>query len=421
MEGGASQISGPPSLGLFDAYGVELEYMIVGAADLDVRPVADALLRAEAGTTVNEVVRDGIGWSNELVLHVVELKTAEPVGALGGLAGRFQRQVRDVNARLEPMGARLLPGAMHPWMDPDRETVLWPHGHSEVYAAFDRVFGAKGHGFANLQSAHLNLPFQGDLEFGRLHAAVRLVLPLLPAISASSPVADGRVTGALDTRLSNYKVNQRAIPSISGDVIPEPIWTVADYRALLERMYRDIRPLDPLGTLQHEWLNSRGAIARLERGSIEVRTLDVQEHPAADLAVITALVAALRDLVAERDRPLVEQQAVATSRLVAPWQRAVREGGATRIDDAGYLALFGYPRTTATLDELWRHLVNRAWPTGVEPEVVRARDTIMEHGCLAARLVDALGPPPHPRTALREVWSELAACLAAGRSFEAHG
>ena len=50
-----------------------------------------------------------------------------------------------------------------------------------MYEAYDRIFDCRGHGWANLQAVHLNLPFSGDEEFGRLHAAIRLVLPIMPA------------------------------------------------------------------------------------------------------------------------------------------------------------------------------------------------------------------------------------------------
>ena len=88
-----------------------------------------------------------------------------------------------------------MPTGMHPWMDPAREFELWPHGDREIYAAFDRIFDCRGHGWANLQSMHLNLPFADDDEFGRLHAAIRALLPLLPALAASSPFADGHARG----------------------------------------------------------------------------------------------------------------------------------------------------------------------------------------------------------------------------------
>ena len=43
---------------------------------------------------------------------------------------------------------------------------------------------------------HVNLPFADDAQFARLHAAIRLVLPLLPALAASSPIAEGSVIGS---------------------------------------------------------------------------------------------------------------------------------------------------------------------------------------------------------------------------------
>ena len=43
----------------------------------------------------------------------------------------------------------------------------------------------------NIQAVHLTLPFRGASEFGRLMAACRVVLPLLPALAASSPFVEG--------------------------------------------------------------------------------------------------------------------------------------------------------------------------------------------------------------------------------------
>jgi glutamate---cysteine ligase / carboxylate-amine ligase len=98
-------------------------------------------------------------------------------------------------------------GGMHPWMDPVRETQLWPHAQSEIYRAYDRIFGARSHGWANVQSTHINLPFAGDQEFARLHAALRPIVAILPAISAASPYADGRAPGPLDYRMEAYRSN----------------------------------------------------------------------------------------------------------------------------------------------------------------------------------------------------------------------
>ena len=228
-------------LGLFEGYGVELEYMIVDAETLDVRPIADRVIAAEHGSIEKEIERGAFAWSNELARHVIELKTNGPAAGLAGLAEGFEREVARTEEILAPLGARLLPTAMHPWMDPTREFEMWPHGDREIYAAFHRIFDCRGHGWANLQSAHLNLPFANDQEFGRLHAAVRAILPLLPALAAASPFVDGRYPGTLDTRLEAYRVNARRVPSVTGDVIPEPVFTRAEYEALLESDLRGSR------------------------------------------------------------------------------------------------------------------------------------------------------------------------------------
>ena len=104
-------------LHLFEAFGIELEYMLVGRDSLDILPRADSLLQARAGRLTSDAEGlDGIAWSNEIVLHVLEFKTDRPAGSLSGLAGAFQSNVREANRLLAPLGGRLMPGAAHPWI-----------------------------------------------------------------------------------------------------------------------------------------------------------------------------------------------------------------------------------------------------------------------------------------------------------------
>ena len=404
-------------LGLFAGFGVELEYMIVDRDSLAILPVADLVLHQVAGEMANEVECGALCWSNELVLHVLELKTNGPAPVLGGLADEFTRQVRQVNQLLEDFGGMLMPGAMHPWMDPDLETRLWPHGDRSIYAAYDRIFGCRGHGWSNLQSAHLNLPFADDEEFGRLHAAVRLVLPLLPALAAASPVVNGKVTGLLDNRIEMYRVNQARIPSITGQVIPEPAFTIDAYRrAILERLYRDIAPHDPEGILQEEWLNSRGAIARFDRNAIEIRLLDVQESPLADLAIITLLVEVLRELVAEACVPWTEQQLWSANALAEIFLAVLQEGRGALIKDPRYLAMFGIRANALAVGELWRVLAERLLTR--RDEALAPLQVILDEGPLARRIIHALGPEPE-RGRLAAVYRELCDCLQEGSMYHA--
>jgi glutamate---cysteine ligase / carboxylate-amine ligase len=404
--------------GLFSCYGVEIEYMIVDHATLDVRPLCDQLLAADGEPPPAERDAGPIAWSNELVLHVLELKTNGPVPTLAGLADVFQQSIQTANTLLTPRGARLLPTGMHPWMDPLTETRIWPHEYGPVYHAFDRIFGCRGHGWSNLQSTHLNLPFADDDEFGRLHAAVRLLLPVLPGLAASSPIVAARPSGQLDTRLVHYCRNATRIPAVTGNVIPEPVFSQAAYEGeVLAPLYAAIRPHDPDGLLQHEWLNARGAIARFDRGAIEIRLLDTQECPAADLAILALIVHVLQALVEERWSHRADQEAWEVEPLAQVLQAGIVAADQAAITDATYLGMFGmHQRPPLTVREFWRALAERVLPPAVWSEHGPCLEPVLTHGPLARRILAALPPTP-TRDDLEEVYATLADCLAAGRGF----
>ncbi len=397
-------------LHLFEGFGVELEYMIVDRDSFDVRSIADRVLEAAAGEPTGDVERGPLAWSNELVLHVIEFKTNGPAPEMAGLADLFQDDVRAINRLLESRNACLMPSAAHPWMDPHTQSRLWPHDSAVIYSAFNRIFDCRGHGWSNLQSAHLNLPFADDEEFVRLHAAVRLVLPLIPGIAAASPFLDGRATGLLDSRLEAYRRNCARIFSVTGHVIPEPVESIAEYHdRILQRIYDDLAPHDPEGVLRFEWANARGAIARFDRRTIEIRVVDMQECPLADLAVLQAITCVVRGFT-QANRDLRRRiNALASERLLESLLKTVRDGEAAVIDDAAYLACLGMP-AAADAAQIWSALIARfGGPSGPEAE---ALDCILNHGTLATRMLRLTGPatPESLRTTSRA----LCLCLEDG-------
>jgi gamma-glutamyl:cysteine ligase YbdK (ATP-grasp superfamily) len=403
----------------FRGVGIELEYMIVDRGSLAVRPIADELIRAETGAYANDAERGAYGWSNELVLHLVELKNNAPVPRLEPLAAGFQGEVRAVNARLAAFDAQLMPTAIHPWMDPRAEARLWPHQYAEIYAAYDRVFDCRRHGWANLQSMHVNLPFASDAELARLLAAVRVVLPLLPALAASSPIADGAPTGFIDYRMHCYLTHAARIASMMGDVIPEPATGEAEYRTrILEPMYREIAPFDPAEVMRDEWLNARGAIARFDRHAVEIRVIDTQECPRADLAVAAACVAAVRASYDERWSALVDQQHFPVRRLLKVLGASILDADAAVIDDADYLRLLGYPGARCTAAELWWHLLQETLPRNSRAAAPwrEPLELILTEGPLARRILNAVGARP-ARARLEAVYRALCDCLAEGWLF----
>ena len=216
-------------LSLFKGFGVELEYMIVDCDTLAIKPIADKLLEDMAGNVVADFENGEIAWSNELVLHVLEIKTNGPAPALAGLHKKFLANITMANKHLKKYNAMLMPTGAHPFMDPHKETNIWPHEYNEVYELYNRIFNCKGHGWSNLQSTHINLPFANDEEFKKLHAAIRLILPIIPALSASTPILDSKFQGLKDHRLDYYRKNQSKIPEIAGKVMPERVFSQAEY------------------------------------------------------------------------------------------------------------------------------------------------------------------------------------------------
>ncbi|MDF2577746.1 MAG: glutamate--cysteine ligase [Chlamydiales bacterium] len=405
-------------LPLFQGYGIELEYMIVNKQTLNVDPITDKVLYTVAKNYDNEVERGEISWSNELALHVIELKTTKPAKSLKNLEISFQDNVRQINSILESFNACLMPTAMHPWMDPYQEMHLWPHEYNPIYEAYNRIFNCCGHGWANLQSTHINLPFADDIEFAQLHAAIRLLLPIMPALTASSPIVEEKLTGILDNRLHVYQNNAKIIPSITGKVIPEHCSSEKNYReSILASMYHEIAPYDPDKLLQHEWLNSHGAIARFERNTIEIRILDIQECPQADIAIATAIVETLKSLIAEKWHELNDKE-WEVEPLYAIFSSCVKEGSEAIISNRHYLDLFGFPAnaTQCRAKELWQHIINSLDLNSLG-NLKGILEMIIDKGTLAQRIEKAWKSQP-TKHQLREIYEKLCYCLAHGELFK---
>ncbi|PBC67706.1 glutamate-cysteine ligase family protein [Fibrobacter sp. UWS1] len=403
---------------IFERFGLELEYMIVSRETQKVMPRADAVLgKDEKGENLSDVEHGEVGLSNELVSHVLEMKCAEPASCFSGWSECFHHEILEANKKLESIGAELLPTAAHPFMDPLTETQIWPYECNDIYEAYNRIFDCRGHGWANLQSTHLNISFHGDEEFGILHAGIRLLLPLIPAIAASSPYLDSHFTGYKDARIETYRHNQEKIPSITGKVIPEAVFTEADYnRQIFERIKKDIAPFDKEKLLNHFFLNSRGAIARFDRGAIEIRLVDIQECPAADVAIAEFEMAILKSLAKGVFASQMEQREIGTDELAKILEATVREAEDANIDNARYLRLFGVQaesiRASALLAELFEKVQSE-----ISADSQKILRKILNRGTLASTILRKLGDSPRHEDFVTE-YARLAHCLSANTLYE---
>lgn len=403
--------------GLFEVTGIELEYMVVDRETLRASPTVDQLFKDVTGAVSSDVERGDVDWSNELVAHVVELKTARPTPSIRAYREKFASEVKAIDAILARRGLMLLPTAAHPLFDPFTETVLWQHEYNEIYALYNKIFDCRGHGWSNLQSVHLNLPFANDAEFAKLHTAIRLLLPIIPALSASSPILDGKPTGWMDSRMEAYLHHQEKLPPLMGALIPEAVLNEEEYyREVFGPIGKALAPYDPEGIMDHEFANSRGAIARFDRNAIEIRVVDIQECPSADLAIAELIVEALKALVDGRWVSNYLQRAWHQNDLLAIFKKVIKDGGDTRIGNKEYLLMFGMEKASATAGELWAHILQEAGE-GISKEARGAITHILQHGCLARRILRRTGAVPDANQ-ITEVYKELATCLREDRQLE---
>ena len=392
---------------IFCAFGFELEYMIVDRFTLDVKPILPELFVKEARENVTKIVQGPIVWSNELAAHVIELKTSAPATTWHNLDDEFSASLAKLEKVLSRSGATLLPTAMHPWMNPKSETRHWPTLSKEKSDVQDKIFDRYCHSWSNIQSAHLNLSFEGDEEFHRLHSAIRLVLPLIPALAASSPIRDRQVTGIRDTRLVEYHTSYNKVGCRSGGCIPDVFKTQEEYeRLVIDPIKQDMKAHDPNCYIPLHWLNARGAIARFDRSAIEVRLADLQEAPRADLAVLAAVTAVVKGLV--KTGNLEQQDQVDSNGLSRILKECITRGETAVIENPIWLETLGLNPRDNTARRIWRQLLlkhSNELPD-IDKHSAQALEHILSHGTLSTRILDRL-----KNDAPLKVYQRLADCL----------
>lgn len=367
---------------LFEVVGLEIEYAVVDA-ELRVASRVEELFRRLAGRPTSEVDLGQVQLSNELVSHVLEIKNGRPLASLARIEERLAEGLDRVHEVLDLMGCELLPGGMHPFMRPDQGE-LWQRSGRRIYEAYARVFDIRRHGWVNVQSCHVNLPFGSDEELVGLHNVLACLLPYLPALTAASPIVEGRRGDSLDMRLEFYRVNQREIPEITGDVIPEYATTRSAYRKeVLGPIYRRLDAIEGAEVLRCDFVNSRGVIPKFARDSVEVRILDAQECPRMDAAVAAFVLGAswtLHDRHVDGDLRLPEHRV-----LVDDFHRVLAGGRDARVE-APHL---GGPATAAEVLAGLLEPAGRRLSAEDRPylDLVDAR---LRKGSLAERLVEAV-------------------------------
>jgi len=259
----------------------------------------DKVIKDFRGRVANIVEQPLFTFGKELQLHVMEIRPNTPFKSPENFDETMHMAVSRVLDFLESKYTlHLLGTGMHPLLKLE-ETGVWPHYHRQIYEAYGKVFNLKRHGWLNIQSFQLNLPYSKEENGVLLNNLLANICAYLPAISASSPIYEGKLGENVDNRLYFYMLNQKEVPSITGDVIPEYISSFEQYEKEIIGKYSS--DLANAGVKEHllykDWVNSRGVIFRFERKAVEIRVMDEQECIKSDVALACFVVALLRGLM----------------------------------------------------------------------------------------------------------------------------
>lgn len=365
---------------LFSVVGIEVEFMIVDAKTLNILPIAEIPLQKQRARVVDEIT-----WNNELAAHVIELNLTCPTSKFKGVDESFHGSIKKILQELKAHGAKLLPGGIHPWMNPAEETRLWVYENKEIYEGFHQIFDCHRHGWANLQSIHLNLPFETEEDFRKLHSSLRVLLPIIPALTASSPFADGINTGFYDYRLEVYTSNSNKHPVITGDVIPDVIKDYADLKKnIYEPIQKELAQYNKEEILDPVWVNSRGLLPRFDRGSIEMRIIDSQECSKADVAVAEAIFLTGKALTNNQWQTQKYYESISTKELVEVFKNCIKHGEDAMIDDLKFLSCFGIKKPVLA-KEIWYKIADEVLKGKMAYE--QPFQEILKRGTLAKKLV----------------------------------
>lgn len=252
-------------------------------------PISDRLIERVAGNVSDEIPFGGVRLSKELQKHVLEL-VPPPQASLSELELLLQAGVDRMHRCFGDM--HFLGLGMHPLLTLD-QTTWWDHDEGEYYDAYNRLFNLRQHGWLNIQALQINFPYGDNSGLVQMFNRVRSLIPYLVAVSASSPFVEGRATGYADNRLIYYRDNQKEIPQICNDILPERLSSHRDWVRINRSIYRELKA-KKADVLCREWVNSRGAIVRFTRGCIEVKALDEQECIRSDMAMTAFLLALLK-------------------------------------------------------------------------------------------------------------------------------
>lgn len=401
---------------LFDAYGFAVGYAVVDRKTLEVLPIADELLAVAQPEPAEGAKRD-LEILPGIAAHAIGFRNSRSMRKPAKWGRKLATRTGLLSAVLEKHNAMLLPGGAHPFYLPARDAKPGNGMDAGARAVCEQIFDLRGHGWSNDQPLRLDVRFDKASEFSKLHAAVRLLLPIIPGLTAASPIREGSLTGLHDARLEAHLLAHERVPELTGAFVPEAVFEQEDHdREILVPIAQALAKCDPDHVLDPLAMNARGATTNFERGAMSIHVIDAQECASANMAVAELLITVLKALVTGRWVSTYLQRAWSVDDLQAMLMNTIKDGDKTVISNGDYLLMFGLLKQgRMPVIKLWQHLFVELYGD-LSANARQHIGHILEHGTLAARIMNAVGKRPSAER-IRTTYTAMAQCLAADKSF----
>jgi hypothetical protein len=324
-------------------------------------PVSDTILKTICGSYESEILFGDVKLGKELQKTVLEMVPRNHAESIAMLEEQLMKGIRKFSHVFRDR-YQLLGLGMHPTLKLE-ETAVWDHDEGEYYSVYDRLFNIRQHGWLNIQALQVNLSYSGEKDLVLHYNRLRSLLPYLIAVTAASPIVEGKSTGTADNRLLYYRENQKEIPLICNHIVPEKIGSVHDYRNEQETIFTELRKNDA-EILCEEWVNSGGIIIRFSRKCLEIKALDEQDCIRSDMAVC----AFIRSLLRCTTLPVETEQEA----LLALTEYAIREGTSALRPELEQLYTKALGHATAE-EKLFLPFIKERIEHGSLAEIVRER------------------------------------------------
>ena len=257
--------------------GLEEEFAILDPVSLDLAPRFEELRdsAAERSPRLQQQI------TGELIASEIEIIS----GRGGDLRDAVERQRelrRDLFAHAAARGAALGATGTHPWADYREQPIIDTEHYRRVEDGLKYVAWRN-----NTFSLHVHVGVNDGDRAVRVCDRLRPVLPLLLALSASSPFLDGRLTGLHSTR---SQIFTRSFPRCG---VPDAFGSWAAYRDYVDLLLATSSIIE----FTQVWWSVRPHFAF---GTVEVRICDAQpsagESDALAALIVACVAQALRDV-----------------------------------------------------------------------------------------------------------------------------